>query len=156
MRDFRDIVQFSGGDGKLAFHFSPYRKQIEKRQMAGVGNQEAGHALQLADMQRPLGSIGQGMGQTLTLTGEKQAYTLTDRATYATYKAKTGLEIMVEGAKQLLNPYGVIAVNPKRYPSANYAGAMDFIEWLTSTEGQKAIAEFRPQGAQLFFPDYKK
>lgn len=101
-------------------------------------------------------SIGQGMGQTLTLTGEKQGYTLADRATYATYKAKTGLEILVEGAKPLLNPYGVIAVNPKKYPGVNYDGAMAFIDWLTSDAGQKAIAGFRPKGAQLFFPDYKK
>jgi len=101
-------------------------------------------------------AIGQGMGQTLTVAGEKQAYTLTDRATYATYKDKTGLEIMVEGAPKLLNPYGVIAVNPKKYPAVNYQGAMDFIEWLTSDEGQKAIAEYKPKGAQLFFPDYKK
>jgi tungstate transport system substrate-binding protein len=101
-------------------------------------------------------AIGQGMGQTLTMAAEKKAYTLTDRATYATYKDQTGLEIMVEGAAKLLNPYGVIAVNPKRYPGVNYEGAMAFIEWLTSDEGQKAIAEFRPKGAQLFFPDYKK
>jgi tungstate transport system substrate-binding protein len=101
-------------------------------------------------------SIGQGMGQTLTVAGEKQAYALTDRATYATYKDKTGLEIMVEGAQDLLNPYGVIAVNPKKYPGVNYAGAMDFIEWLTSDAGQKAIAEFKPKGAQLFFPSYRK
>jgi tungstate transport system substrate-binding protein len=101
-------------------------------------------------------AIGQGMGQTLTLAGEKKAYTLTDRATYATYKDKTGLEIMVEGAPKLLNPYGVIAVNPKKYPGVNYGGAMAFIEWLTSDEGQKAIAEFKPKGAQLFFPDFKK
>ena len=101
-------------------------------------------------------AIGQGMGQTLTVAGEKQAYTLTDRATYATYKDKTGLEIMVEGAKELLNPYGVIAVNPKKYPGVNYDGAMAFIDWLVSAEGQKAIAEFKPKGAQLFFPDAKK
>jgi tungstate transport system substrate-binding protein len=101
-------------------------------------------------------SIGQGMGQTLTVAGEKQAYTLTDRATYATYKDKTGLEIMLEGAKDLLNPYGVIAVNPKKYPGVNYDGAMAFIEWLTSDAGQNAIAGFKPRGAQLFFPDYKK
>lgn len=101
-------------------------------------------------------SIGQGMGQTLTVAGEKQAYALTDRATYATYKDRTGLEIMVEGAKELLNPYGVIAVNPKKYPGVNYEGAMDFIGWLTSDEGQKAIADFKPKGSQLFFPDYKK
>ena len=101
-------------------------------------------------------SVGQGMGQTLTIAGEKRAYTLTDRATYATYKAKTGLEIMVERAPQLLNPYGVIAVNPKKYPDVNYEGAMHFISWLTSEEGQKAIAAFRPHGQQLFFPDARK
>lgn len=101
-------------------------------------------------------SIGQGMGQTLTVAGEKQGYTLTDRATYATYKDKTGLEIMVEGAKNLLNPYGVIAVNPKKYPGVNYKGAMHFIDWLISPEGQSAIASYKPEGAQLFFPDYKR
>ncbi|MGP1678270.1 MAG: substrate-binding domain-containing protein [Burkholderiales bacterium] len=101
-------------------------------------------------------AIGQGMGQTLTVTGEKRGYTLTDRATYATYKDRTGLEIMVEGDPKMYNPYGVIAVNPKRFPGVNYAGAMDFIEWITSPEGQQDIAAFRPKGAQLFFPNYKK
>lgn len=99
-------------------------------------------------------SIGQGMGQTLTVAGEKQAYTLSDRATYTTYAARTGLEIMVEGGKKLLNPYGVIAVNPKRYPKINYEGAMGFIRWLTSPEGQEAIGSYRFKGAQLFHPDY--
>jgi tungstate transport system substrate-binding protein len=101
-------------------------------------------------------AIGQGMGQTLTVAGEKGGYTLTDRATYATYKDRTGLEVLVEGDKKMFNPYGVIAVNPKRYPGVNYAGAMDFIEWITSEEGQRDIASFKPTGAQLFFPDYKK
>ncbi len=62
---------------------------------------------------------------------------------------------MVEGAKNLLNPYGVIAVNPKKYPDVNYQGAMHFIEWLTSPAGQQAIAAYKPKGAQLFFPDYQ-
>jgi tungstate transport system substrate-binding protein len=101
-------------------------------------------------------AIGQGMGQTLTVTGEKTGYTLTDRATYATYKDRTGLEVMVEGDPKMYNPYGVIAVSPKRYPGVNYAGAMDFIEWITSPEGQQDIAAFKPKGAQLFFPNYKK
>jgi tungstate transport system substrate-binding protein len=122
-----------------------HKKELELWKEAGV-DPKGPHYL----------SIGQGMGQTLTLTAEKQGYTLTDRATYATYKGKTGLEIMVEGAKNLLNPYGVIAVNPKKYPSINYAGAMAFIDWLTSPEGQQAIADYRPKGAQLFFPDYKR
>ncbi len=101
-------------------------------------------------------AIGQGMGATLTVAGEKQGYTLTDRATYTTYAAKTGLEIMVEGGKALLNPYGVIAVNPRRYPKVNYEGAKTFIEWMTSPKGQEAIGSYRFKGAQLFHPDYKK
>lgn len=101
-------------------------------------------------------AIGQGMGQTLTVAGEKGGYTLTDRATYATYKDRTGLEILVEGDAKMFNPYGVIAVNPKRHPGANYAGAMDFVEWITSAEAQADIAAFKPTGAQLFFPNYKK
>jgi tungstate transport system substrate-binding protein len=101
-------------------------------------------------------AIGQGMGQALTVAGEKQGYTLTDRATYATYKDKTDLDIMVEGEKRLLNPYGVIPVNPERHRAINYEGAMTFVKWLTSDEGQNAIAAYRPKGTQLFFPDYKK
>ena len=101
-------------------------------------------------------AIGQGMGQTLTVAAEKGGYTLTDRATYATYKDRSGLEIMVEGDKKMYNPYGVIAVNPKRFTGVNYAGAMDFIEWITSAEGQKDIAAFKAEGAQLFFPNYRK
>lgn len=101
-------------------------------------------------------AIGQGMGQTLTVAGEKGGYTLTDRATYATYKDRAGLEILVEGDAKMFNPYGVIAVNPKRHPGANYAGAMNFIEWITSPEAQAAIAAFKPTGAQLFFPNYEK
>jgi len=101
-------------------------------------------------------AVGQGMGATLTVAGEKQAYTLSDRATYTTYASKTGLEIMVQGDKRLLNPYGVIAVNPKRYPNVNYKAAMTFVKWLTSPTGQKAIGDYRFKGAQLFHPDYKK
>ena len=97
--------------------------------------------------------IGQGMGQTLTVAGEKQGYTLSDRATYATYKDKTALIILVEGDPRMYNPYGVIVVNPKRYPKNNVGGAMALADWITSAEGQRAIAEFRPNGAQLFFPD---
>jgi tungstate transport system substrate-binding protein len=101
-------------------------------------------------------AVGQGMGATLTVAGEKQAYTLSDRATYTTYASKTGLEVLVQGDSKLLNPYGVIAVNPKRYPNVNYEGAMTFVNWLTSPKGQQAIGSYRFRGAQLFHPDYKK
>ena len=97
-------------------------------------------------------SAGLGMGEVLMMAAEMRRYTLTDRATYAAYRAKTGLDILVSGDPKLFNPYGVIAVNPARYPGVNHAGAMQFIEWLTSPEGQAAIAAFRVDGEQLFFP----
>ena len=97
-------------------------------------------------------SAGLGMGEVLMMAAEMQRYTLTDRATYAAYRAKTGLEILVSGDPKLFNPYGVIAVNPARHPGVNHDGAMKFIEWLTSPEGQAAIAAFRIDGEQLFFP----
>ena len=97
-------------------------------------------------------SAGLGMGEVLMMAAEMQRYTLSDRATYAAYRAKTGLEILVSGDSKLFNPYGVIAVNPARHPEVNHAGTKQFIEWLTSPEGQAAIAGYRVDGEQMFFP----
>ena len=97
-------------------------------------------------------SAGQGMGEVLTIASNLGAYTLSDRATYGAYRARTGLELLVEGDPRMFNPYGVIAVNPARYPGVNHAGAMQFIEWTTGAEGRRAIAEFRVNGEQVFFP----
>jgi tungstate transport system substrate-binding protein len=97
-------------------------------------------------------SAGQGMGEVLTMAGNLNAYTLSDRATYGAYRSRVDLEILVEGDRRLFNPYGVIAVNPARYKDANFAGAMKFIDWLTGADGRKAIADFRVNGEQLFFP----
>ena len=106
--------------------------------------------------QRPEGrqylSAGQGMGEVLTMAGNLNAYTLSDRATYSAYRSRVDLEILVEGDRRLFNPYGVIAVNPARYKDVNYADAMRFVEWLTGAQGRKAIADFRVNGEQLFFP----
>lgn len=96
-------------------------------------------------------SAGLGMSEVLTMAGEMQAYTLADRATYATTRARTGLEIMVQGDRRLFNPYGVIAVNPKKHPDVNFADATALIDWLTSPAGRSAISAFRPGGEQLFF-----
>jgi tungstate transport system substrate-binding protein len=101
-------------------------------------------------------SAGLGMGEVLTMAGEMQGYTLTDRATYGAYRDKTGLEIVVAGDPKMFNPYGIIAVNPKKYPAINYDGAMDLIEWITAPEGQRAIAAFNVNGEQLFFPSAGK
>lgn len=100
-------------------------------------------------------SAGLGMGEVLNMAAQLQAYTLSDRATYAAYRARTGLAILCQGDKKMTNPYGIIAVNPARYPDANSAGANRLIAWLTSDEGQQSIANFRPDGQQLFFPAHK-
>ncbi len=101
-------------------------------------------------------SAGQGMGEVLTMSASLRAYALTDRATYAAYRSRTGLEILVEGDPRLYNPYGIIAVSPKKYPGVNYRGAMTLIEWITSAEGQALIANFKVDGVQLFFPSAGK
>jgi tungstate transport system substrate-binding protein len=97
-------------------------------------------------------SAGLGMGEVLNMASEMGAYTLTDRATYGAYKARTGLAILVAGDKRMFNPYGIIAVNPERHKGINYKGAKTLIDWITSPEGQARIASFKPEGEQLFFP----
>jgi tungstate transport system substrate-binding protein len=97
-------------------------------------------------------SAGLGMGEVLNMAAEMRAYTLTDRATYGAYKARTGLAIVVEGDKRMYNPYGIIAVNPAKHPGVNYKGAQQLIEWITSPQGQLQITGFKPAGEQLFFP----
>lgn len=105
-------------------------------------------------------SIGQGMGKTITYAEEKQAYTLADRGTFIKYKygKKTGidLEVLCEGDALLFNPYGVIPVNPKKYPHVRYDLAEQFAGWLVSHRGQALIADYRLVGKPLFYPDAVK
>jgi len=77
---------------------------------------------------------------------------LSDRATYSAYRTRLELDLLMEGDPMLFNPYGVIAVNPARQPYVNYSGAKQFIEWITGPEGRRAIADFRVNGQQLFYP----
>ena len=100
-------------------------------------------------------SAGQGMGEVLMMSGEMRAYTLTDRGTYISFQDKIGLPILMQGDARMFNPYGIIAVNPKKYPKANYQGATELIQWITSPEGQKSIADFKVGGEQLFIPSAK-
>ena len=94
------------------------------------------------------------MGAVLTMANEKQAYTLSDRGTYLAYRGKVGLVIICEGGEDLLNPYGVMAVNPEKFPHAKYKEAMDYIKWITSPEGQQIIRDFGKDtfGQPLFIP----
>lgn len=96
---------------------------------------------------------GAGMGATLNTTSVMGAYTIADRATWLSFGNKGGLRIVHEGDKQLFNPYGVILINPKRFPHVKEADARAFMDWLTSKEGQGAIADFRIDGRQVFFPN---
>ena len=104
-------------------------------------------------------SIGQGMGKTLTFAEEKQGYTITDRGTYVQYKygRPEGLQLepISEGDKALFNPYGVIPVNPEKYPHVRFDLADTFAKWLVSERGQKVIGDFKLLDKQLFFPDAK-
>jgi tungstate transport system substrate-binding protein len=99
-------------------------------------------------------SAGQGMGAVLTMSAEQQAYTLTDRATYAKMQAD-GLEltILYEGDSILFNPYGVIPVNPEKHPGVNYDLAQNFADWITSVETQGRIGSYEINGLQMFVPD---
>ena len=103
-------------------------------------------------------STGQGMGATLTITSEKQAYTITDRATYLATKDKLQLGILVQGDPLLLNIYHVITVNPAKSTSINEKGAKAFLDFMISDEAQKAIKTFGVEkyGEPLFFPDADK
>ena len=102
---------------------------------------------------------GQGMGATLTMANEKEAYCLTDRGTWLKQSKDSEnnytLDIVCEGGKELLNQYGVIAVNPEKFPEVNNEAANAFIEWITSDEVQKLIGEYGVEeyGQALFTPN---
>lgn len=99
-----------------------------------------------------------GMGQTLTIASEKNAYTITDRSTYLSQKSHLRLDILNGGDPPLLNYYHVITVNPTKFPKVNRTGANAFADYLVSPETQKIIAAFGVDkfGQQLFFPDAGK
>jgi tungstate transport system substrate-binding protein len=95
---------------------------------------------------------GQGMGKVLQIAAEMDAYTLTDRGTWLAYQGKSPLQINFEGDSQLFNPYGMIAVNPKRHTDTNYQGAQALIGWFISPQGQEMIGNFRIGDNKLFTP----
>jgi tungstate transport system substrate-binding protein len=101
---------------------------------------------------------GQGMGASMTVASEKEAYILTDRATYLANKDNFQLEILVEGDNSLLNIYHVITVNQAKWPEANYEGALAFARFMLEPATQKVIGEFGVEkfGQPLFYPDADK
>jgi tungstate transport system substrate-binding protein len=100
--------------------------------------------------------IGQGMGAALNTAGAMNAYVLSDRGTWISFKNRGDLEIVVEGDKRLFNQYGVMLVNPEKFPSVKKEPGQTFVDWLVSPEGQAVIAGYKIDGQQLFFPDAEK
>ena len=98
-------------------------------------------------------SIGQGMGAALNTASASNAYVLSDRGTWLSFKNKGDLQIVVEGDKRLFNQYGVMLVNSAKHPNVKKDLGQQFIDWLVSPEGQKAIADYKINGEQLFYPN---
>ena len=98
-------------------------------------------------------AIGQGMGAALNTASASNAYVLADRGTWLSFRNRGDLDIVVEGDKRLFNQYGVMLVNPEKHPHVKKDLGQQFIDWLISAEGQKAIADYKVNGQQLFFPN---
>lgn len=97
--------------------------------------------------------IGQGMGAALNMASASNSYVLSDRGTWLAFKNRGDLAVLVEGDKRLFNQYGVMLVNPAKHPAVKKEAGQRFIDWLISPEGQGAIAGFKVNGQQLFYPN---
>ncbi len=144
-------------------------KKIEavKAQFASRGDKSGTHAAELrywkaADIDPQTGKgiwyreTGSGMGPTLNTASAMNAYAFTDRGTWLSFKNRGELTVLVEGDTKLFNQYGVMLVNPAKHAHVKKEMGMQFIDWITSTEGQAAIAAYKIEGQQLFFPNYTK
>ncbi|MCA3628919.1 MAG: substrate-binding domain-containing protein [Methylobacterium sp.] len=97
--------------------------------------------------------VGQGMGPALNTAAAQNAYILTDRGTWLSFRNRQDLRIVVEGDARLFNQYGVMLVNPQRHVHVKVADGQRFIDWILSPAGQRAIASYQINGEQLFFPN---
>jgi tungstate transport system substrate-binding protein len=131
------------------------------------GDRSATHAAELAlwivagiDIARTKGAwyreSGQGMIAALDAARTANAYVLSDRGSWIAFRDRGDLDIVVEGDKRLLNQYGVMLVNPEKHPNVRKELAQTFVEWLISPEGQAAIAGYKVDGQQVFFPNADK
>ncbi len=151
VRNAATIVQAMGqlAQGKGVFlsrgdDSGTHKKELSLWQHAGVDVGAQSH-----QWRRETGS---GMGATLNTARGLGAYTLSDRSSWTAFGNREGMAILYEGDPSLRNPYGAILINPSRHPHVLAAQGRAFIDWLVSPSGQKAIAGFRLDGEQLFFP----
>ncbi len=117
-----------------------HQKEKEIWAAAGIGPRGAWYV-----------EAGQGMGEVITMATQKRGYTLSDRGTYIAFRKKTDLVVLLQGDRNLWNPYGIIAVNPKKHAHVKYGLAVKLIDFVTGPEGQSLIAGFKIEGEPLFF-----
>ena len=98
-------------------------------------------------------ACGCGMGPALNIGSSSNAYVLTDRGTWLSFKNRGELVLLVEGDTRLFNQYGVMVVNPAKHPTVKVAEAQKFVDWIVSPAGQASIASYKIGGEQLFFPN---
>ena len=143
------------------------RIEATKTPFVSRGDKSGTHAAELrywktagVDLETKKGSwykdTGSGMGPALNTAASMNAYILADRGTWLNFKNRGDLGILVEGDKALFNQYGVILVNPAKHAHVKQADGQKFIDWVVGAEGQKAIADYKIGGEQLFFPNATK
>ena len=154
VKAFKRIAE-AGGSGKTLFvsrgdNSGTHALEMKIWSAAGLEPRERGWYME----------AGQGMSSTIRISSEKQAYTLSDRGTWVKLKSALGealrLQILFEGDKTLLNPYGLILLNPVKYPKINSELAEKFFLFMVSKEGQRLIESYRVAGEQIFFPAFGK
>ena len=145
-------------------------RQIKDKQAPFIsrGDRSGTHIAELAlwnkdagiDIEKERGpwynSIGQGMGWALNMASANGGYVLSDRGTRISFKNKSDLQILVEGDRRLFNQYGVMLVNPTKHPNVKKELGQQLIDWLVSQDGQKAIANYKINGEQLFYPNARR
>jgi tungstate transport system substrate-binding protein len=140
------------------------RIEATKAPFVSRGDKSGTHAAELrywklagVDLDKAKGpwyrDTGSGMGPALNTAASMDAYILADRGTWLNFKNRGELGIIVEGDQRLFNQYGVILVNPAKHPHVKQADGQKFIDWVVSNAGQKAIADYKIGGEQLFFPN---
>ena len=138
-------------------------KAIRDKQATFIsrGDHSGTHLAELAHWNKDVGmdngpwytSIGRGMEATLYMASVNDGYVLSDRGTWIHFKNRGNLQILLEGDKRLFNQYGMILVNPNKHPNVKKELGQAFIDWLISPDGQKAIADYKINGEQLFYPN---
>ena len=161
-----DPAKVAGNDIMLGLRRIATVDAASRPPFVSRGDKSGTHAAELrywraagVDLDRAKGpwyrDTGSGMGPSLNMASSMNAYILADRGTWLSFKNRRDLAILVEGDSRLFNQYGVILVNPAKHPHVKAADAQRFIDWLLSSAGQKAIADYKIGGEQLFFPNAK-